>query len=263
MHMVLPMEYELEIFAPERGNRIRVAPKVFENFHGCNGHAISVPLVPTHITQGDHDRIRSIAENRTRLYELYSRIEDHPTFTVDFVNAMNISSVKYREQVLEIETENVHSELDGTPLATSISRPPSQMESTRENPTSSMDNSHLLESVRFVLEDLEHKTLDTKQDGVNSISCKRIGDNRIAAVLVRPKERGGRYQICFAFGEKRRRAKRSMQLHLLKLTFAGDKSLLRHSSKLQETFCTCDSFAANENYIHEAVVEDNISNGIR
>ena len=54
-----------------------------------------------------------------------------------------------------------------------------------------------------LLTELEHATFGTQQNGLDIFSDRKIGNNRVIALLVLPPNLNKPYQLCFGFGTKR------------------------------------------------------------
>ena len=90
-----------------------------------------------------------------------------------------------------------------------------------------------------------------------------IRNNGLVALMVRPQVDRGSYQLCFVFGEKRWRSRRSMHCILFKITFSGNEDAMNESDTLFEVSCSCESFYLCEKCIHKSAIIENARNSIR
>ena len=117
--------------------------------------------------------------------------------------------------------------------------------------------------VSDVLARLETVSLGTIQNTTDSMASSSIGNNLLVAIMIRPQENGGSYQLCFAFGEKRWRSRRSMHCILFKITFSRNENAMNEPDTLFEVSCLCESFYDCQKCIHKSAKIENPRNRIR
>jgi len=86
---------------------------------------------------------------------------------------------------------------------------------------------------------------------------------RAVVILIRPVEGGGKFQLCFIFGNKKWRRRPSMHITLVRITFRGHRNLLAASRNLPDFSCTCSAFRTCDNCAHKEATIGNIRNKMK
>jgi len=89
------------------------------------------------------------------------------------------------------------------------------------------------------------------------------GKLRAAALLIRPFVAGGKFQVCFIFGDNKWRRRRGMHIDLVRMTFRERQSYLSESGSLLEFTCTCYEYRKHDNCQHKDATFCNIENKLR
>jgi len=117
--------------------------------------------------------------------------------------------------------------------------------------------------VASLISRLEETALGIVQSGKDAAEAMEQRKYRGVALLIRPFASGGKFQLCFIFGDAKWRRRRSMHVNLARLTFLGEASLHSACSNIVDFSCSCMEYRASNTCLHKEATFNNVSNKMR